>query len=414
MTRIRIVLIGISLSIFFASCGAKKNVKDTKSSARTSSVKSESELKTTLNKSKEVVVKPSSKKSLTTLDYIDTYSDIAVEQMQEHKIPASITIAQGILESGSGNSGLTKNSNNHFGIKCHKNWNGGRTYYDDDEKGECFRVYKDPKNSYNDHSRFLTDRKRYEGLFKLEQDDYQGWAFGLSKAGYATDKKYPHKLINIITKYELYKYDEIALGKSQQKSQDNIDYYIVQNGDGLYSISKKFKIDIEELKRFNNLVNDTVYPGQKLWLKSIDKKVVIATNSIQKDTLPPTKELDSIKPKEVLEDNSSYHVVQQGETLYQIAYKYELEIPQLRIWNKINEDEIKIGQKLLISEPKSEQVLPKATVVHQPTNAAIHIVAKGDTLYSIATKNGLSVAKLKSLNNLVSNTISIGQELNVK
>ena len=115
--------------------------------------------------------------------------------MVDYGIPASITLAQGILESGSGKGELTRKSNNHFGIKCHRNWTGDRAYHDDDEKGECFRRYNHPMYSFNDHSQFLTGRKRYAFLFKLRKDDYKGWARGLRKAGYATDKKYPQKLI---------------------------------------------------------------------------------------------------------------------------------------------------------------------------------------------------------------------------
>ena len=133
--------------------------------------------------------------------------------MKIYKIPASITLAQGLLESSTGNSELTKRSNNHFGIKCHKEWEGEFTYHDDDEKGECFRVYKDPAESYRDHSLFLAFRSRYSGLFKLEAGDYVSWAKGLSEAGYATDKRYPAKLIGLIEKFDLQKYDTQVLGK---------------------------------------------------------------------------------------------------------------------------------------------------------------------------------------------------------
>ena len=442
MTTIRILFIGLSLSLLFTSCGAKKSVGSTpKTSPDTKlpDVKSDTEVQT--SKTKDVVTNTTSIKSVTTLQYIETYSDIAVAQMREHKIPASITIAQGILESNSGNSSLTQKSNNHFGIKCHKSWSGDRTYYDDDVKGECFRVYKDPQNSYNDHSRFLKDRKRYADLFELDQRDYKAWAYGLSKAGYATDVRYPQKLINLITKFELFKYDEIVLGKINEIIIINSDFYIVQKGDGLYGISKRFGLSVDELKALNGLDNDTIYPGQKLNTKPIENKVTKVVVTIPKDTIQPVKLVDSIKPKEIVDslepikvidvikqeevedslkpkedigtikpeevaEEPERYIVQLGETLYQIAYKFKLEIPDLRRWNNIRKDEIKIGQSLWIKDPK--------TSANTNISSNVHIVIKDDTLYSIATKNGISVARLKTLNKLDSNTISIGQVLIIK
>jgi flagellum-specific peptidoglycan hydrolase FlgJ len=156
--------------------------------------------------------------------YIENYSQIAMDEMIEYGIPASITLAQGILESGAGKADLTRRSNNHFGIKCHREWKGERVYHDDDELQECFRKYKDPRNSFRDHSLFLTERSRYRSLFSLRIDDYKGWAKGLRKAGYATDPKYPNKLIGIIERYELFKYDNAVLkltGKDTKKKMKN-------------------------------------------------------------------------------------------------------------------------------------------------------------------------------------------------
>lgn len=146
------------------------------------------------------------------IDYINRYSQIAVEKMREHRIPASITLAQGILESGAGQSELAKKSNNHFGIKCHNDWTGERVYHDDDEKQECFRKYSKPELSYEDHSQFLK-KKRYESLFELNVTDYKGWAKGLKACGYATAKDYAERLIDLIETYDLQQYDQIALGK---------------------------------------------------------------------------------------------------------------------------------------------------------------------------------------------------------
>jgi flagellum-specific peptidoglycan hydrolase FlgJ len=209
-----------------------------------------------------------------TVAYIGNYKDIAIDKMVNYKIPASITLAQGILESGNGLSTLAKKSNNHFGIKCHSGWKGKKVYHDDDKRGECFRKYDNPEGSFNDHSKFLTGRGRYEFLFDLEPDDYKGWAKGLKKAGYATDRKYPKKLIAFIENFELYKYDELVLDEKGYKrakkemplaNNDGAEtFIIVSKGDTLYSISRNNNIALEELKRLNGLNSNAISIGQKL------------------------------------------------------------------------------------------------------------------------------------------------------
>ncbi|HAT67840.1 MAG TPA: N-acetylmuramidase [Flavobacteriaceae bacterium] len=204
--------------------------------------------------------------------YIDTYGDIAKEEMLQYGIPASITLAQGILESGAGRGELTQKANNHFGIKCHTAWTGDKVYHDDDEKGECFRKYKDAKYSFRDHSLFLTQRSRYQDLFKLRKDDYKGWARGLKKAGYATDPKYPDKLIAIIEKNQLYRYDEQVLGGKANiinNEDSKINTYTVEKGDTLYSIARRFSMTVETLKEYNGLVSNDISVGQVLYLHSV-------------------------------------------------------------------------------------------------------------------------------------------------
>ncbi len=207
--------------------------------------------------------------------YINNYSDIAKEEMVQYGIPASITLAQGILESGAGRAELSKKSNNHFGIKCHKGWTGERVYHDDDELQECFRKYKDPKYSFRDHSLFLSERSRYQSLFELKIDDYKSWAKGLRKAGYATDPKYPEKLIKIIEKNKLYSFDEEVLGKRSKKNKDKKDSkiktYTVKKGDTLYSISRQFNISVDSLKKYNKLTSNTISIGQELIINSKKK-----------------------------------------------------------------------------------------------------------------------------------------------
>ena len=204
--------------------------------------------------------------------YIDKFAPIAQDEMRQYQIPASITLAQGILESGVGFGRLALDGNNHFGIKCHRGWNGGKVFHDDDAKGECFRTYDDPAESYRDHSVFLSGRQRYAFLFKLNKKDYIAWAKGLKKAGYATDPKYPKKIINIIERYKLYKYDSKKGAKIVKN--EKIDMVISKNkknnihrvevGDTLYSIAYKYSISVDDIVKENKLENNTIYKGQEL------------------------------------------------------------------------------------------------------------------------------------------------------
>ena len=151
--------------------------------------------------------------------YIEKYSDLAVEEMYRAGVPASITLAQGLLESGNGLSELAVKGNNHFGIKCHNTWTGAKVYHDDDRKGECFRKYDNPEESFRDHSDFLRYRDRYKFLFDYEPTDYKSWAYGLKAAGYATDPKYPEKLIRLIEEHELYLYDTMQAVSGEEVAQ---------------------------------------------------------------------------------------------------------------------------------------------------------------------------------------------------
>lgn len=209
----------------------------------------------------------------TAQEYIDTFSEIAQIEMMAYGIPASITLAQGLLESGYGKGELAMKTNNHFGIKCHTGWEGDYDFHDDDEKGECFRKYNHPRYSYRDHSVFLTTRSRYAFLFDYHHKDYKSWAKGLRKAGYATDKKYPQKLIYLIDKYQLYTYDTPKGSVANVKRKPiivpkaNSKKHIVQKGDTLYSISRKYFVSVEELMRINRMQNTNLSIGQELVVK---------------------------------------------------------------------------------------------------------------------------------------------------
>ena len=222
-------------------------------------------------------------------DYILQYKDIAMGNMQKYGIPASIILAQGILESGAGRGDLALEANNHFGIKCHNDWLGESVRHDDDSAQECFRKYKEASESYRDHALFLVGKNRYATLFTYEKDDYKAWAKGLRVCGYATDPNYPDKLISYIERYNLHQYDcqitgktYVAINKSAPTRKPSYDVasdpkinmnsndpnlYEVQKGDTLYSISKKFNVLVDDLKQKNNLSDNALSIGQKLKVK---------------------------------------------------------------------------------------------------------------------------------------------------
>ena len=207
--------------------------------------------------------------------YIATFSEIAQMEMKVYGIPASITLAQGLLESGIGKGGLALKTNNHFGIKCHTGWQGDYDFHDDDEKGECFRKYNHPMDSYRDHSIFLKNRSRYAFLFNLPNDDYKRWAKGLRQAGYATDKRYPQKLIALIERHQLYKFDKGVGGQGYGKQREKVliannqtNVYVVKGGDTLYSISRRYSVSVDDLKRWNYMYDSNLSVGQKLTVDS--------------------------------------------------------------------------------------------------------------------------------------------------
>jgi flagellum-specific peptidoglycan hydrolase FlgJ len=210
--------------------------------------------------------------------YIAQYNAVAMANMKAYGIPASIILAQGILESGAGKGDLAVTANNHFGIKCHNDWTGDKVYKDDDSLQECFRKYNQASESYQDHAMLLTGKKRYSNLFALPKGDYKAWAKGLREDGYATDPKYPEKLVSYIESYNLSQFDVKVLGKEMAKEEakvllnDNFDtdqagLYEIQKGDTFYSVSKKFNLSVDELKQKNNLSENALSIGQKLIVK---------------------------------------------------------------------------------------------------------------------------------------------------
>lgn len=250
------------------------------------------------------------------LAYINQYKDIAIEQMNRYHIPASITLAQALLESGAGKSELAQKSNNHFGIKCHS-WDGNRTYHDDDEIGECFRVYKNARDSYEDHSIFLSTSSRYAFLFKFAQTDYVNWARGLKRAGYATSPTYADKLIEIIERYELDRFDYTPkgsrdLGPHTPYIANDIVYVIARQGDTMLSIAEEFGISKRKLLSYNDLPRKYVpVKGDIIYLHRKHRKAQ--------------------KP-------NTQHVVGDGESMYMISQKYGVRLNCLYRMNKVTTD----------------------------------------------------------------------------
>jgi len=278
-------------------------------------------------------------------DYIRKYKDLAIQQQRDYKIPASITLAQGLLESAAGDSRLARLGNNHFGIKCKEEWRGGKMYHDDDAKNECFRTYASVEDSYLDHSLFLSKRKYYVSLFDLDLYDYKAWARGLQKCGYATDKSYGDKLIRIIETYELYKYDRAKLPERPPIIIDDvydIKYDVperpVENKSSskyknlrrhIYRVNGIHYVTVTEYDTYNSLVNDTHLKLKKL----------LKYNEITEDY--PLREGDRI----YLQSKQKYaakghliHVVRAGESLHSISQFYGMKLQTLYKLNKLPSD----------------------------------------------------------------------------
>ena len=267
-------------------------------------------------------------------DYFDKYKDVAVEQMLKYHIPASITLAQGVLESGAGKSELATRTNNHFGIKCN-GWTGRKSYHDDDEMNECFRAYDNVYESYRDHSVFLTTSKRYSSLFELKLTDYKGWARGLKACGYATSPTYANKLIEIIQLYKLYQYDtakdydkfqtqQVKSGDNRQIYAFNKNYYLkARRGDTFRSIAQEVGISYRKLAKYNERdKRDVLEEGEIVWLKKKQNKA----------------------PKNY---KGRLHYVKNGESMSSISQLYGIKLKKLYKLNDLPPThQIRVGDAL--------------------------------------------------------------------
>ena len=297
---------------------------------------------------------------ITPEEYIQTYKDIAMREMRDHKIPASITLAQGLLESGAGNSALAREAKNHFGIKCHKGWTGKTYTMDDDEKDECFRKYSNAEESFRDHSEFLCGRSRYAALFDLDITDYEGWAKGLKAAGYATNPKYAQLLIDRIELYDLAKYDKIALG---QMTDDNVLPDIAPEDELLelaFSPDDRSKyelVDMTEDKRFiyeNNGVRfayakEGETPDGLAKAFGVKLKKLCEYNLVRRPDEMVFHSGDVVYLAKLKNKNwkAKKHVVGDGETLRDVALRYAVKPEKIMKKNGLVEGQrLQTGQVL--------------------------------------------------------------------
>jgi len=289
---------------------------------------------------------------ITRKEYIDQYKDIAIKEMKRSGVLASITLAQGILESDNGNSNLAIKANNHFGIKCHNGWSGKKMYHDDDKPNECFRKYSNAEESFRDHSDFLSQNTRYAFLFEYKATDYKSWARGLKKAGYATHPKYDHLLIRIIEENELYKYDnkkfkpvkeeiespvhiladdvdDYAINPFGNRVQtyNRIEYVIVEEGETIESIATEQDLMPWQLYKYNELPSDAeLIPGKRLYLQPKRRKADVGYK---------------------------FHTIEPGENMYIISQKYGIKLKHLYKLNRLEfGKEPDIGYRLNLRKKK--------------------------------------------------------------
>lgn len=487
-----------------------------------------------------LTLQASAQDRITAEAYISTYAQLAIDEMKRSGVPASITLAQGLLESSSGNSRLAREANNHFGIKCKKGWTGRTMNEDDDEAQECFRAYDSPEDSYRDHSDFLKNNTRYAFLFSLDPKDYKGWASGLKQAGYATDPNYPSKLVNNIEKYELHRYDEgiipaapvpsvVAKPSDTSAAAPNITYLFkkdevfrfnkipavqLYDGQTMNTVAAQNNLLLRQLYKYNDLTESmTLAPGSYVYIKPKKRKGAEAYHIVQQnesmhyisqlygiklkhlykknlleagqqpavgevlnmrkkrdepprlytgenqtekvlpkeqheetvviaptlsDTMPITTpqggdkkpevrslpvhdmEPDTVveeKPKqqpavlntekvitEKPQKETYYHIVKTGETLYSISKQYKVSVEDLRKMNDLSGNELTVGSKLYVYKAAETD----------DSEEGFHVVAKGETLYGIATKHKTTVEVIRKLNGMKDSSISIGQKLKVK
>ena len=369
----------------------------------------------------------SSAQYITAAQYIQEHKDMAIREMKRMGVPAAITLAQGLLETENGNSELVKKSNNHFGIKCKSSWTAGSVSHDDDAPGECFRVYKDADDSYRDHSNFLRGNDRYAFLFKLDPADYKGWAYGLRKAGYATNPRYPEILIknieaNNLEQYSLEAAREVPVFDASKYKNDPEDPSLVVAEDA--SLQNADAVTPPARLTINGSRALFVSKGISLLAVATENNInlskLLEINDLIKDGLLDKDQFVFLEKKKK-EGNHDFSVAEPGETLYDIAQKNGILLQSLYEFNKFSSnDAVAAGTKILLRPVAGKEVVasfnspPGASFPKPGTSnlkSQMHEVQSKEGLYSISKKYGVSVEQIKEWNNLQSNDLKIGQQL---
>jgi LysM repeat protein len=393
-----------------------------------------------------VTVGLSAQQSPDVIAYINTYRDIAISEMQRTGVPAAIKLAQGIHETQAGTSDLVRKSNNHFGIKCKASWTGDKVYHDDDARGECFRSYTAPEQSYKDHSDFLKSSQRYAFLFQLDPTDYKSWANGLRKAGYATNYRYASILIKLIEDYNLEQYTLIAMGKLppvnealvSTRDAGNTSSVVIQALDPVVTgdaaekevLDKKSTLPVPDYPAGEFTINSTkvvyVKEGTALLAVAEDHHISFARlldfNDLNDGDVLKTSQLIFLQRKRKT-GATPFHIVQPGETLYYICQLEGIRLESLLTNNLLMErNQPAPGEKLYLqgvapSRPllavEKKAIMRETSFETTPVKAdsTTHIVQTKETLYSISKKYGVSMDQLKTWNRLDTADVKIGQQL---
>ena len=359
--------------------------------------------------------------NFTILQYIQLHKDLAIREMKRMGIPASITLAQGLLETENGNSDLVRKSNNHFGIKCKSSWNAGTVSHNDDASGECFRTYKDAEASYRDHSNYLRGNDRYAFLFKLDPRDYRSWAYGLKKAGYATNPRYPDILIkniedNNLQQYTLQAVKDVPFYDASKYQADPEDKAIakITGGEASNEPLQDIKTNINGLKAL------MAHSGRSLLAIATDNNInltkLLAFNDLQEDGLLQKDQYIFLEKKKK-EGDKDFCITAVNETLYDISQSYGVRIDNLYEYNNFHQGQlIANGQKIYLKPVNLNFItenITKPTPLSsmEKTEEKTYIVQPKDGLYSIARKYSVTVTQLKEWNKLSGDNLHIGQEL---
>ena len=358
-------------------------------------------------------------------EYVALYKDAAIAQMKRLGVPASIILAQGILETESGNSDLVKRSNNHFGIKCKSSWTGMSVSHTDDAPNECFRKYNTAAESYEDHSNYLYNTPRYASLFKLPSTDYKGWAYGLKKAGYATNPRYPQILISNIEKYNLqqYNFETGPLSASSEAGNVSIENTTaatlptaaaatenVETAKETNAFKKLFSGRKNKNNQYFNKLNAVmVFKGKSLLALATENDIALAKlleyNDFEKDGLLAEDQWIYLERKHK-EGNRDTYTALQNESLHSISQNNGIQLAMLAQYNNLPQQEVVKKGTVINLRPGLAATLPQAAAVQK-----MHEVQPREGLYSIAKKYNVSVEDIKQWNQLSSNDLQMGQQL---